>query len=81
MQQKEVLDNCKQIIPIIKTVLFCGRQVFALRGHYDFGLHSLFMSKNMNNSNENNISFNDGNFCALLRFRVDADDHMNWKTT
>lgn len=31
--KKEIEKNRKCILPIIKTVLFCGRQGIALRGH------------------------------------------------
>uniref|UniRef100_A0A2H8TYH1 Zinc finger MYM-type protein 1 n=2 Tax=Melanaphis sacchari TaxID=742174 RepID=A0A2H8TYH1_9HEMI len=62
--RKEIEENRKRIIPIIKTVLFCGRQGIALRGHKDSGLVTC---------DEDEI-YNDGNFRQLLRFRVDAGD-------
>lgn len=52
----------KALLPIVKTVLFCGRQGLALRGHDE-------------SSNIDTLSgHNDGNFRALLRFCIDAGD-------
>jgi len=52
------------ITPIIETVMFCGRQELALRGHDDAGvIESLTMQ-----------SHNDGNFRALLRYRASGGD-------
>jgi len=48
----------------MKTVLFCGTQGIALRGHKDGGLVRC---------DEDEI-YNDGNFRQLLCFRVDAGD-------
>lgn len=62
--RKEIEENIKCINPIIKTVLFRGRQDIVLRGHKDGGLVR---------SDEVEI-LNDGNFRQLLRFRVDAGD-------
>lgn len=56
--------NVQRILPIIKTVIFCGRQGIPLRGHKDFGPFDL----------ENPPNHNEGNFRALLRERVDAGD-------
>lgn len=60
----------KALLPIVKTVLFCGRQGLALRGHDESG--DIVTHNN----------HNDGNFRALLRFRIDAGDaelcsHLN----
>ena len=58
-------DKARQIfLPIAKTVLFCGRQGLALRGH-DKSNSILMQTDN-----------NDGNFRALLRFRIDAGDNV-----
>ncbi|XP_050546050.1 zinc finger MYM-type protein 1-like [Daktulosphaira vitifoliae] len=57
--QKEL--NRKIIIPVIESVVFCGRQGIALRGHRDFGMLTT----------ENPIE-NDGNFRALMRFHMNA---------
>lgn len=56
-------NNRAGLIPIIKTVLFCGEQELSLRGNNDSGPLSL-----------DQPTENDGNFRALLRFRVDAGD-------
>ncbi|KAJ4432415.1 hypothetical protein ANN_21034 [Periplaneta americana] len=56
--------NVQRILPIIKTVIFCGRQGIPLRGHKDFGPFDF----------ENPPNHNEGNFRALLRERVDAGD-------
>ena len=52
----------KALLPIVKTVLFCGRQGLALRGH------------NERSNIVTHSGHNDGNFRALLRFRIDAGD-------
>ncbi|XP_025406722.1 uncharacterized protein LOC112680748 [Sipha flava] len=57
--QKE--NNQKIIIPVIDSVLLCGRQGIALRGHRDSGVLKL----------EDPI-INEGNFRALLRFFLKA---------
>lgn len=51
-----------KIQPIIKTIIFCGHQGIALRGHRDSGPIDLQHNQN------------DGNFRALLRFRVEGGD-------
>lgn len=56
-------ENRSALRPIISTVLFCGRQGLALRGDNDSGPVSL-----------TEPSTNDGNFRALLRFRVQSGD-------
>lgn len=60
--------------------MLCGRQGLALRGHFDHGLESL--QTKVNNSNEDGKTLNEGNFRALLKFRIDAGDcdlenHLN----
>lgn len=74
------MENRKKILPIIKTVLLCGRQGLALRGHFDHGLESL--QTKVNNSNEDVKTLNEDNFRVLLKFRIDAGDcdlenHLN----
>ncbi|KAL4148749.1 hypothetical protein QTP88_002913 [Uroleucon formosanum] len=60
----EIQENRKKIIPIIETIIFCGRQGLALRGHNDSGIISL----------QNSQIYNDGNFRESLRFKVEAGD-------
>ena len=55
--------NKKRLVPIAKTILLCGRQTFALRGHDD-------STKTI----EAEPTSNPGNFKALLQFRVDAGE-------
>jgi hypothetical protein len=62
-RQKQIEDNRRRIIPVIKTVIFCGRQELPLRGHRDDG--SLLADSPQHN---------DGVFRAALRFRLDAGD-------
>lgn len=57
-------ENKKKLCPIIKTVLFCGRECIALRGHRDHGPMSF------------DESSCDGKFRSLLRFRMDAGDDI-----
>jgi len=60
----QVEENQRKIVPIIETVLFCGRQGLALRGHSDSGrIDSLELPV-----------VNDGNFRALLRYRASGGD-------
>lgn len=70
MLKKEIEANRLKVIPIVKTVIFCGRQGIALRGHRD--------SEMLLNANENinEPECNDGNFRQLLRFRIDAGDEF-----
>ena len=60
----QVQENRKRLIPIVKIILFLGRQNIAFRGHRDDGpiLTDPLPIKN------------EGNFRALVRFRVDAGD-------
>ena len=64
-REQQVLRNRQRLMPIIRTVLLCGRQNIPLRGHRDHG--ELLTDDD---------SINDGNFRALLRFRVDAGDEQ-----
>lgn len=60
-------ENRKKLSPIIRTVIFCGRNGLPLRGHRDHGQIDV-----INEEREEN--HHDGNFRQLLRFRVDAGD-------
>ena len=61
---KLMAENKLKLGSIAATVIFCGRQGLALRGHRDDGPVQL------------NDSSNKGNFQALLKFRVDAGDKV-----
>ncbi|XP_003741018.1 zinc finger MYM-type protein 1-like, partial [Galendromus occidentalis] len=64
-REEQVVKNRQRLIPIVKTILLCGRQNIPLRGHRDNGL--------LDSGGEN---ANDGNFRALLRFRLDCGDSL-----
>lgn len=65
----QVLENRERLIPIIKTIIFHGRQNIPLRGHRDDGfLYKVDEGESLIN--------NDGNFRALLRFRIDSGDKV-----
>jgi len=55
-KEKQRTNNRKIIIPVIETIIVCGRQGIALRGHKDFGPLNL----------EEPIE-NDGDFRTFLR--------------
>ena len=50
----------------MKTIIFCGRLGIALRGHKDDGIIDI----------DTAISGREGNFRALLAFRVDSGDSI-----
>lgn len=63
-KMKTVEENRQKLIPIIKTVILCGMQNKPLRGHRDDGNLEL-------------ESFcAEGNFRALLKFRIDSGDEV-----
>lgn len=59
--KKEKENNCKIISPVIQSVILCGRQAIALRGHRDYG--PLQLKEPIEN---------DGNFRSILRFFINA---------
>ena len=60
-KKRQIEDNCQRLVPIIKTVILCGRIGIAYRGHRDDGkLHP-----------KKPIAIADGNFRELLAFRID----------
>jgi len=63
-QQVEI--NRRGLASIIDTVKLCGRQNIALRGHRDSGV--------LENPSKFETLKNEGNFRALLRFRIAAGD-------
>lgn len=62
-RKKMQLENRRKLTPIIRTVLLCGRQGIALRGHRDCGPISTTVPKE-----------SEGNFRALLRFALESGD-------
>lgn len=74
---KTVEENKKKLIPIIKTIIFCGRYNIPLRGHRDdVNLKKLIPIDDTANVHEiqaiNNQNI--GIFKQLLLFRIDAGD-------
>ena len=65
-RKQQVLENRKRLVPIIKTILICGRLGIALRGHRDDGLLYPILA----------IKGQQGNFRALLAFRVESGDDI-----
>ncbi|EFN72295.1 hypothetical protein EAG_11531, partial [Camponotus floridanus] len=63
--KKKADENRKKLRTIIQTLKFCGRQELALKGHIDSGRLTL-----------EEPTHNDGNFRALLRFRVQSGDEV-----
>lgn len=53
-----ILQNRLKLKSILKTIVFCGKQMISLRGHRE----------------QANQGSNQGNFRALLDFRIDAGD-------
>ncbi|XP_025415571.1 zinc finger MYM-type protein 1-like [Sipha flava] len=62
-RKAQVIENRLKLISIIKTIIFCGRQELAMRGHDDSG--PIFNCEKDNNN---------GNFRSLLRFRALSGD-------
>lgn len=67
-RKKEIIQNRKNIIPVIEAIILCGRQNMALRGHRDSG--NIFKACSDDKQN------NDGNFRAILRYRAQGDSDM-----
>jgi len=56
-RSKRIAENVSKLVPIAQTVIFCGKQGIALRGHRDDSL-----------AIEQDPKGNHGNFLALLNF-------------
>jgi hypothetical protein len=63
-RKQQSLENRQRILPIVKTVIFCGKMGISLRGHKDDGVMDLKRA----------LSGREGNLRALLAFRVDSGD-------
>lgn len=61
---KQINENRERLRPIVKTIIFCGHQNISLHGHRDDG--KLL--------NYNSVVADEGNFRALLKFRIDSGD-------
>ena len=66
-RKKEALRNRSFLKPLVETILLCARQNLALRGHYDNGPICTDGSE---------PDHNDGNFRALLRYRIRGGDSV-----
>jgi hypothetical protein len=76
-REEQVKENRDRLRPILSTIIFCGRQNISLRGHRDDGtICHRNTGASMYSQHEDDVSpvANDGNFRALLRFRVDSGD-------
>ena len=62
--RKRIAENRKKIIFTMKTIILCGRQDFAFRGHRADAKHIV------------GKSINSGKFQALLDFRVDSSNEF-----
>ncbi|KAJ1519246.1 hypothetical protein ONE63_011265 [Megalurothrips usitatus] len=63
--RRTVMENRAKLAPIIETILFCGRQGIALRGHRDSGPVDPSGAE---------PATNEGNFRALVRFKIRSGD-------
>ena len=70
-KKRQIEDNRQRLVPIVKTVVLCGRIGIAYRGRHDD--EKLYPEKL--------IAVADGNFRALLAFRIDAGDTILDKTS
>ena len=61
----QIALNRQKLASIFKTIVFCGRQDIALRGHHD---NITDIERDLSDTK------NHGNFWALLNFRVDSGD-------
>ena len=67
-RNRQANENRKRLLPIVKTIIFCGRQNIPLRGHRDDG------ALKQDGDDSSVVSSASGNFRALLQFRVEAGD-------
>ena len=65
LHNKKIAENRLKLRSIAETVILCGRQGIAFRGHRDD-----------RSSLEENPTSNHGNFLALLQFRIQAGDKV-----
>ena len=62
---KQAKQNRKVMASLLSVIKLCGRQMLSLRGHRDYGRIE---------DPTNEPSENEGNFRALIRFRIDSGD-------
>ncbi|XP_065639536.1 uncharacterized protein LOC136072291 [Hydra vulgaris] len=68
LRKKLIISNRNKLIPIIKTIIFLGRNDIAFRGHCDDSKYH----SNIGKTCKNNIGI--GNFVELLNFCIEAGD-------
>lgn len=66
----KIRKNKQKLVPIIKTILLCATQNIPLRGHRDDGIIKI------NPIDRDHNRGNEGNFRALLKFRIDSGDEI-----
>lgn len=66
IHKQQVMENRQRLVPILKTIILCGRLGIALRGHRDDGVLDPQFA----------IKGHEGNFRALLAFRVESGDEI-----
>ena len=64
-RRQSIIKHQEKMKSVVDTLLFCGRQNLPLRGHRDSG-----------RIQKEEPAENDGNFRALLRFRMHAGDKI-----
>ena len=64
---RQVTENRKWFRPIVETIILCGRQNLALRGHRDDG--AFYPDAQQSNDNQ-------GNFREILKFRAKDNEHL-----
>ncbi|XP_065678112.1 uncharacterized protein LOC136093121 [Hydra vulgaris] len=69
-RKKLIISNRNKLIPIIKTIIFLGRNDIAFRGHRDDSKYYPEIGETC----KNNIGI--GNFVELLNFRIEAGDKV-----
>lgn len=72
-RQTQIKENRERITPIIESIIFLGRQNFALRGHRDHGRIDVDEDESSDKEGSS-YTKNEGNFRELLRFRVKSGD-------
>lgn len=66
----QIEKNRKNIIPIIQTIILCGKQNISLRGHRDSGKITIEEADNVH------LDKNEGNFREILRYRAQGDPDL-----
>ena len=66
IHKQQVLENRQRLVPLLKTIILCGRLGVALRGHRDDGVLDPQLA----------LRGQEGNFRALLAFRVESGDEI-----